>query len=339
MVVGPEPTISTGPVGTVDESVVPPDEAVEDSQKIESRSLGRIAWNRLRRDKVAMTGGGVVLFLILVAVFSVRPFGGIVAWLGHPINEPHNDLIDPNLGGLPKGAFGGVSSHFLLGVDPTYGRDVFSRVVYGAQISLLVAFGATLLAVLIGVVMGIVAGYFGGWVDSFISRLMDLFLAFPLLLFAIALIVVLPQSGGLPLRIAILIFIIGFFSWPYIGRIVRGQTLSLREREFVEAARAVGARSPRILFRELLPNIAAPIIVYATLIIPTNIVFEASLSFLGVGVPPPYPSWGAMLSDAVDVYQYDPMYMLVPGLALFITVLAFNLFGDGLRDALDPKSH
>jgi peptide/nickel transport system permease protein len=336
---GPEPKVSTSPVGTVDESLVLPVETADETKKIEGRSLGRIAWTRLKRDRVAMTGGGVVIFLILVAVFSIRPFGGIVGWLGHPMNEPHSDLVDPNLGGLPKGSFGGASGHFLLGVEPVFGRDVFSRVVYGAQISLLVAFGATILAVVIGVVMGIVAGYFGGWVDSLISRLMDLFLAFPLLLFAIALIVVLPQKGGLALRMGILIFIIGFFSWPYIGRIVRGQTLSLREREFVEASRAMGSRTPRILFRELLPNLAAPILVYATLIIPTNILFEASLSFLGVGVPPPYPSWGQMLSDAVSYYQYDPMYMIVPGSALFITVLAFNLFGDGLRDALDPKAH
>src|SRR5439155_17120323 len=148
---------------------------------------------------------------------------------------------------------------------------------------------------------------------------------------------VLPQQT--PIRIGVLVFVIGFFSWPYIGRIIRGQTLSLREREFVEAARAMGARSPRILFRELLPNLAAPILVYATLIIPTNIVFEASLSFLGVGIQPPYPSWGEMLSEAVDWYKYDPLFMIAPGLALFITVLAFNLFGDGLRDALDPRSN
>lgn len=339
MVMGPEPAVSTRPADAVDESMSLPVEGSEGAKRIEGRSLGQIAWTRLKRDKIAMVGGTVVVFLILVAIFSVRPFGGIVRWFGHPINQPHGDLVNPDLGGLPKGSFGGASSKFLLGVDPVYGRDVFSRVVYGAQISLLVAFGATVLAVVIGVVMGIMAGYFGGWVDSFISRLMDLFLAFPLLVFAIALIVVLPQSGGLPLRLSILIFIIGFFSWPYIGRIVRGQTLSLREREFVEAARAMGARSPRILFRELLPNLAAPILVYATLIIPTNIVFEASLSFLGVGVPPPYPSWGSMLADAVDYYQYDPTYMIVPGAALFVTVLAFNLFGDGLRDALDPKSH
>lgn len=166
---------------------------------------------------------------------------------------------------------------------------------------------------------------------------MDLVLAFPLILFAIALISVLPPTKGF--RIAVMIIIIGGFSWPYIGRIVRGQTLSLREREFVESARSIGSSNFRIIFKELLPNLAAPILVYSTLIIPTNILFEAALSFLGVGVPPPTPSWGRLLSDAVQFYEYDPMYMFVPGMAIFLTVLAFNLFGDGLRDALDPRAN
>jgi ABC-type dipeptide/oligopeptide/nickel transport system permease subunit len=200
-----------------------------------------------------------------------------------------------------------------------------------------VALAATIIAVTLGVVLGIVSGYFGGAIDSAISRLMDLILAFPYLLFSIALISVVPVSTGW--RIAVVISVIAFFSWPYIGRIVRGQTLSLREREFVEAARSVGAGPSRILFRELLPNLVAPILVYATLIIPTNILFEAALSFLGVGVLPPTPSWGRLLSDAVQYYTYDPMYMFVPGFAIFLMVLAFNLFGDGLRDALDPKAN
>lgn len=172
--------------------------------------------------------------------------------------------------------------------------------------------------------------------------MMDTFLAFPLLLFAISISASL-QGGafgleGLPLHVSVLIFVIGFFSWPYIGRIVRGQTLSLREREFVDAARSLGARGPFILFRELLPNLVAPILVYATLLIPTNILFEASLSFLGVGIQPPQASWGGMLNSAVDYFEVDPMFMVVPGMAIFITVLAFNLLGDGLRDALDPRS-
>jgi len=194
----------------------------------------------------------------------------------------------------------------------------------------------------IGTVMGVISGYFGGWVDTVISRSMDAFLAFPLLLFAIALAGVVPDQAfglsGNTLRIALLVFIIGFFSWPYIGRIIRGQTLSLREREFVEAARSLGARPMYIIFREVLPNLVAPILIYATLLIPTNILFEAALSFLGVGVRAPTATWGGMLSEATHWYQVAPHFMLFPGLAIFVTVLSFNLFGDGLRDALDPRA-
>lgn len=222
-----------------------------------------------------------------------------------------------------------------------YGRDVFSRIVYGARISLLVAFLSAFVAVSLGTFFGIVAGYFGGWVDAAISRVMDLLLAFPQLLFIIALVSVVPAKlwgfEGSGLRIAVLVLVIGFFGWPYIGRIVRGQTLSLREREYVEAARSLGAGRLYILFRELLPNLVAPITVYATLMIPTNVLTEAALSFLGVGVKPPTPSWGETLSTAVRTYEDDPLFMIFPGMAIFITVLAFNLFGDGVRDALDPK--
>jgi peptide/nickel transport system permease protein len=307
------------------------------SPEIAGRSLGQIAWMRLKRDRVAMTGGAVVLLLILVAIFSPL----LVSWFGHPPNEFHQDQINPDLQ-IPIGRFGGVSGDFLLGLEPVNGRDLFSRVLYGSRISLLIAFLATMLSMVIGTFFGIVAGYFGGWVDAVISRVMDVFLAFPLLLFAIALAGVIPDQGfglkGNALRIAVLIFIIGFFSWPYIGRIIRGQTLSLREREFVDAARSLGARPGYILFRELLPNLLAPILVYSTLLIPTNILFEAALSFIGVGLRPPTPTWGGMLSDATHWYQIDPWFMLVPGLAIFVTVLAFNLFGDGLRDALDPRA-
>jgi len=294
MVMGPEPSVSTGAVGTVDESAAMPVDPAEGAKAIEGRSLGQIAWGRLKRDKVAIGGAVVIILLILTAVLAPV----LTKLLGHPPNDYHADTIDPNLGGLPLHSWGGINKHYILGVQPGTGRDVFSQIVYGARISLVVALFATLLAVVIGVVLGIVAGFFGGWVDTLISRVMDLFLAFPLLLFAIALISVLPN--GNTVRVVMLIFIIGGFSWPYIGRIVRGQTLSLREREFVEAARSIGARSPRILFRELLPNLVAPILVYATLIIPTNILFEAALSFLGVGVQPPTPSWGQLLSDAVQ---------------------------------------
>ena len=302
---------------------------------IEGRSLGQIAWMRLRRDKVAMAGGAFVIFLILLAI--VGP---------HLVQDPnvfHSNLIDPTYE-RPIGAFGGISLAHPLGVEPGNGRDLLARIVVGAQYSLLIAFLATILAVVIGTFFGVLAGYVGGWLDAIIARAMDLFLAFPLLVFALALAGVIPNSAfglsGNSLRIAVLIFVIGFFAWPYMGRIIRGQTLSLREREFVDAARSLGARAPYILFRELLPNLVAPILVYSTLLIPTNILFEAALDYLGVGLYVPTPTWGQMLSSAVQngYYSIDPAFMLVPGLTIFITVMAFNLFGDGLRDALDPKT-
>jgi ABC-type dipeptide/oligopeptide/nickel transport system permease subunit len=326
--------MTLGPVTASTDATPAEEEAPTGGEAIEGRSLGRIAWGRLKQDRVAMTGGVVVILLVLVAIFAPV----ITALFGHPVNEWHQDKINPSLGGIPEpGTWGGMSGDFLFGVQPVTGRDTFTLIVHGARISLLVAFLATLVAVVIGVVFGVIAGFFGGFVDSAISRFMDLILAFPLVLFAIALISVLPPQNSV--RIWVLVLIIGGFSWPYIGRIVRGQTLSLREREFVEAARSMGAGNGRILFKELLPNLAAPILVYSTLIIPTNILFEAALSFLGVGVIPPTPSWGRLLSDAVNYYQFDPVYMVIPGLAIFVTVLAFNLFGDGLRDALDPKAN
>jgi peptide/nickel transport system permease protein len=305
---------------------------------IEGRSLGRIAWTRLKRDKVAMAGGSVVIFLILVAIFGPLVTGA----LGFDPLAFNRDLIDQNTL-VPMGDFGGMSISHPFGLEPISGRDIFSRVVSGAWISLLIAFLATLLSVFIGTVLGVTAGFFGGWVDTVISRAMDVFLAFPLLVFAMALVGVVGQFEseldikGNGLRIALLIFVIGFFNWPYIGRIIRGQTLSLREREFVDAARSLGARPAYIVFRELLPNLIAPILVYATLLIPSNILFEAALSFLGVGVSPPTPTWGGMLSEAVRFYTL-PHFALFPGLAIFLTVLAFNLFGDGLRDAFDPRA-
>ena len=330
MVVGPGTAVS-GQVPVVPD----PAEGSVPGKVIEGRSLGRIAWTRLKRDKVAMAGGYVVIFLILVAVFAPV----IVKYLGDPPNEFHQKLIDTSTL-APKGGTG-ISWQHLFGVEPQNGRDIFSRVVYGARISLLIAFLATGLSVVIGSTLGVVAGFFGGWVDTMISRTMDVFLAFPLLVFSIALAGVIPDSAfglsGDALRISLLIFIIGFFSWPYIGRIVRGQTLSLREREFVDAARSLGARGPYIIFKELLPNLVAPILIYATLLIPTNILFEAALSFLGVGVPAPTATWGGMLNQATKWYTVDPEFMFPPGLAIFVTVLAFNLFGDGLRDALDPR--
>ncbi|MFI6157648.1 ABC transporter permease [Kitasatospora sp. NPDC051170] len=313
--------------------------SADPAKKIEGRSLGRIAWTRFKRDKAAVAGGIVVILLITLALLA-KPIEGL---FGLDPDALHQDLLDADLGGIPFGDWGGMSADHPLGVDTVQGRDLLSRVIEGSWVSLLVAFGATVLSNTIGTVLGVVAGYYGGWVDTLISRLMDIFLAFPLLLFAIAISASL-QGGafglhGLPMHMAVLIFVIGFFNWPYMGRIVRGQTLSLREREFVHAARSLGARGPFILFKELLPNLVGPILVYSTLLIPTNILFEAGLSYLGVGIQPPQASWGGMLRDAIQFYQVDPQYMVVPGMAIFITVLAFNLLGDGLRDALDPKSN
>ncbi|MFG2958508.1 ABC transporter permease [Streptomyces sp. NPDC048291] len=326
-----EPTAEAAPSAAEEAAVVTAGE-----KAVQGRSLGRIAWERLKRDKLALAGGIVVLLLVLVAVLAPV----IANLIGQDPDTFHESLIDP-LFGTPTGSLGGISGDHLLGVEPVNGRDIFARILYGARISLLVGFLSAIVAVVLGTVLGILAGFFGGWVDSAISRVMDGLLAFPQLLFIIALVSVMPNEmlglSGSSVRVFVMILVIGFFGWPYIGRVVRGQTLSMREREYVEAARSLGAGRFYILFKELLPNLVAPIIVYTTMMIPTNILTEAALSFLGVGVKPPTSSWGQMLSTAIDYYDSDPMYMVVPGVAIFITVLAFNLFGDGVRDALDPK--
>lgn len=318
------------------------DAAAADGMAIEGRSLGQIAWMRIRRDRVALVSAGIIVFFILVAIFAPL----IVKLTGFGPATFQNELIDKATT-LPKGDFGGISKDHIFGIEPGSGRDVFARIVYGARVSLLIATVATMLSVAMGVTFGVMAGYFGGWVDAAISRVMDVILAFPLLLFAIALVgievdervAVLPLVDTNSARIVLLILIIGFFSWPYMGRIVRGQTLSLREREFVDASRALGASDRHILFKQLLPNLTAPILVYATLIIPTNILFEAALSYLGVGIKPPDASWGDMIQNSVPYALADPWYLAFPGIALVLTVLAFNLLGDGLRDALDPRGN
>jgi|SRR5579875_2475552 len=314
---------------------------VSGARAIEGRSLGQIAWLRLKRDKVAIGSAVVIVLLILFTILApvinkivgVNPFSDNVGILNY----------DTGIG-KPIGALGGISAHHPFGVEPINGRDLLARIDVGARYSLIVALLATVLAVVLGTIFGAMAGFFGGKADTAISRVMDTLLAFPQLLFAIALAAAVeatPSGGGLWTHILILIVVIGFFSWPYFGRIIRGQVLSLREKEFVDAARGLGARSGYIMGHELLPNLYGPILVYSTLIIPTNILFEAALSYLGVGIPLPNPSWGNMLSDATsgELYQIDPMFVVVPGLAIFITVMAFNLFGDGLRDALDPRSN
>jgi peptide/nickel transport system permease protein len=306
---------------------------------IEGRSLWQIAWRRLRKDKVSMAGGVVAVLLALVAVFANQ----LSALYGHDWKTQAPNLLDQTTT-MPIGPFGGASASHWLGVTPVLGQDVFAGLLYGARTSLIIASLATLLSLVLGVSLGIVAGYFRGWSDSLIARTMDMLLAFPTLLFSIALLSVfsiVPSFlglSGVPLRFGVIIFVLGFFGFPYIGRIVRGQVLALREKEFVDAARSLGASNFRIMVREIMPNLVGPILVYTTLTIPNYMLGEAGLSFLGVGVTYPTASWGQMLSDAGSFFEIDPTYLVAPGLTIFIAVMAFNLFGDGLRDALDPKS-
>ena len=250
-----------------------------------------------------------------------------------------------DLGGRPKGEWGGISPTHPLGVEWGTGRDIFAQLIYGLRISLIIASSATLITVAIGTVIGIVAGYTGGWTDNIIGRFMDLVLAFPFLLIILALSGVLTQRltqlgvpEGNPSRIVYLILVLSVFGWPYLARIVRGQVLSLREREFVEASVAMGANKRRILFTEILPNLWAPILVYATLTLPAYIGLEAALSFLGVGVLPPETTFGAMLAQSVSYFNVVPTYLFIPGTVLVVLVVSFNLLGDALRDALDPKA-
>ena len=371
------------------------DEGGTGTREIAARSPFALFWRRLRQDKVALVALGFIFLLIFVAILApliVKIFGA------HPPNEQNSNALDS------FGSAAGPSSNYIMGTDGL-GRDVFSRTLYGARISLQVAFLATGLILLIGVTLGMIAGYYRGAVDTFLSRSMDVVLAFPVLLLALGLgaacslkgclsasavgrdlviagVVILlltvavaaVRRGGLKsvtgadwaLRLApggvivvmglilligmnskatliqpglpVVIFVITLAGWPYMARIIRGQVLSLREKEFVEAARSLGASDSRIIFRHILPNLVAPIIVYTTLLIPTNILFEAALSFLGVGVQPPTASWGAMIADAIEIFDTAWWYMTFPGVALLLTVLAFNLVGDGLQDALNPRT-
>jgi peptide/nickel transport system permease protein len=311
-------------------------ESTEAGAVVVGKSPSQIFWGRFKRDRVALVGVGFIVLLIVVALAA--PI--ITASIQH---RGPNDLSlrteMTNEFGLPLGPNG----DYWFGADRA-GRDLFIRVLYGARTSLLVAIVATGIAVAIGVTLGITAGYFGRWADTLISRTIDIVLSMPLLLFAIGIVSTCSATregclGGLVKPgLPTVIFVIALFSWPNIARLVRGQTLSIREREFVEASRSLGASNRRIMFREVLPNLVAPIIVYATLIIPTNIIFEAALSYLGLGVPQTIPSWGRAISDAAGIFEVAWWGMFFPGLFLFFTTLAFNLVGDGLRDALDPRS-
>lgn len=295
--------------------------------EIAGRSPTRLALSRLRRDRVAMISGIVIVLLIAFAICAP-----LVAHLtGHGFNESFRHGKGAGLS--PENIPVGPNHTFVLGGDDQ-GRDLLVRLAYGARVSLEVGVLATLGSLVIGVIVGVVAGFYGGWVDTLISRLVDIFLSFPIILFAAALVAV---YGG-SLRLIFIIIIM--FGWTIFARISRGQVLSLREKEFVEASRSLGAGSLRIMFIDMLPNIVAPLIVYFTLTIPTNIVYEATLSFLGLGVQPPTASWGQTLSAAQNgnLYLVRPTFLIFPMIMLFVTTLAFNLFGDGVRDAFDPSN-
>jgi ABC-type dipeptide/oligopeptide/nickel transport system permease subunit len=289
--------------------------------KIQGRSPWRLAFERLRRDRAAVLCAIVIVLIVLMAVFAPL----VAKITGHPPNEQYFD-IGLTLDGQPKPP----NSTFWLGTDDV-GRDVLVRIAYGARVSLIVGVVATFLTVTIGVLVGLAAGYFGKIVDTILARLIDVMLSIPFLLFAISLASIY-QAG-----LKVVIIVLAIFSWSSVARIVRGQVLSIREREYVEAARAMGAGPWRIMIIDILPNVIAPIIVYTTLLIPVSIVGEATLSFLGVGVQPPTADWGQMIADAQGNY-HAWWFLVFPSLALLVTTLAFNIFGDGVRDAFDPRS-
>jgi peptide/nickel transport system permease protein len=298
---------------------------------VAARSPLALFWRRFRADRVAMVSGIFILLLILVAIFA--PVVTSILGLPSPYANNSNAL---DAFGSPSGP----SAAHPFGVDQL-GRDVASRVIYGTRVSLEVGIFGTAIALVIGTVLGLIAGFYRGWVDTAISRVVDVFLAFPVLVLGLgigAACGVRGCAGGLiQPGLGTVIFIIALSSFTYIERIARGQVLSLREKEFVEASRSLGASNRRIIFREILPNLLAPLIVYSSLLIPTNILFEAGLSFLGVGIRPPTASWGQMISDASPIFNTAWWYMVFPGVALLLTVLAFNLLGDGLLDALNPR--
>ena len=314
-----------------------PDVITPVEEEIKGKSPWQLFWGRFKADRLALLGVGFVILLILLA-FTAPLFADFT---GHGPNDLRYRRVMTDEFGIPRGP--DFDLKFYFGGD-LVGRDLFVRVIYGTRTSLLVAVVATGISGTIGVILGITAGYFRGPVDTIISRAIDLILSMPLILFAIGIVAACSVTtegciGGLVKPgLPLVIFVISIFSWPYIARIVRGNTLSIREKEFIEASRSLGASNRRIMFTEVLPNLVAPIIVYATLIIPSNILFEAALSFLGLGVPQSTPSWGRMLSDAARIFEFAPWLMIFPGVFLFFTTLAFNLLGDGLRDALDPRT-
>jgi peptide/nickel transport system permease protein len=314
-------------------------EPVRDAGMAHGKSPTRIAIDRLRKDRVAMICAVVVLFFILIAIFAP-----LLAKLeGGDISAFKPDLVDEY--GFPTI---GITSDHWFGVEPKTGRDNFARWVYGARPSLIVAFVATLFGTIVGVVMGLLAGFLGGWVDRVISWIIDFVLSLPYLLFAIAMVPIVENLRGgsfnltpdeqASTRFFVLIFVLSFFGWAGLARIIRGEVLSLREREFVLAAKAIGVPTSQVLFKELLPNLVAPIVISASLALPAYVTAEAGLSFLGVGLIEPIPSWGQTIASATNWFKADPLYLWLPVLGITALVLALALLGDAVRDAFDPKT-
>jgi ABC-type dipeptide/oligopeptide/nickel transport system permease subunit len=316
-----------------------------EGELIEARSYWNQVWRRFSRDKVAIGSGVFIIFLVLVAAIG-GPIASAI--LGHGPSDIFFDGVDEDL--LPVGPMtyvtnpNGGETLFILGADGTLGRDEFLRLLYGARVSLEVAVLSTLSTTIIGVLLGSIAGFYRGWVDTVISRVIEVTMAFPALLFIIALAATIGERlnnvtfGFFDRGVLTLLFVFTLFGWFYPARIVRSQVLSLREKEFVEAARMVGASDWKIVRSHILPHLVAPVIVVSTLAVASYVLAEAGLSFLGLGIKLPTPSWGNLLSTAPEFYTAQPWLMVWPGLAVLVTTLAFNLLGDGLRDAFDPRS-
>jgi peptide/nickel transport system permease protein len=319
---------------------VAPDVLPVADKKVEGLSPTQLAARRFRHDKLSMVSFGIVAFYVLAAIAAP-----ILVKTG--VLDPytlHQNLLDPNT--VPKGAFSGATAHHPLGLEPGTGRDALSRLWYGITFSLMIALSATAVALTVGTVLGIISGFTGGWTDSTIGRLIDLTLSFPQTLMLLAL-----SATGVALFASFLpgtqadaapnavyeVLVLGIFGWPPVARLVRGQVLTIREREFMEAARLLGASRRRLYFKEILPNIWAPVLVSFTLTMPAYVSAEAALSYLGVGIHPPTPTLGNVLKDSSNYAVADFVYFFFPALLIAIIVVSFNLLGDGLRDALDPK--
>lgn len=292
------------------------------------RSLWQDAWHRLRRNRAAMAGLLVVALAGLAALFApaLAPFDPVV-------QDTRNSLMEP-IWGNPKY----VRADHLLGTDQL-GRDILSRLIYGARVSMLIGFVPVAIIFLIGGTIGMVSGFYGGWLDNLLMRITDVVYAFPDLLFLIIILATLRNTGAGDLGNGlVLIFVaLAVVSWVGLARLVRGQVLSLKEKEFVEAARAIGARPARIMLRHLAPNALAPVIVFVAFSIPSAILAEATLSFIGIGIKPPLPSWGAMINEGFIVFSATAWPVLLPAICISIVMLGFTFLGDGLRDALDPR--